>query len=488
MKDTAQHYFTNDSIKYLLIVGDFDDVPAQTFVEDNKTGVTDHQYGLQNDSSHIPQIRRGRIPVNNTTELSTVLNKIIKYEQMPIIDSTSYKKALHLAHFQDGDNYSTPRPRDGYEDRAFTLCAENLRSYMTNYNNKDIIRGYVHEDSIVPTHWNNSTYSNGAVIPADLNEGVYSWVYSANDIKSAIESGVFYVFYRGHGDEVSWLIPSFSGSSLNGQPLTNGDKLPFIFSIACYTGKYNYKYCDCMAEKLLKRQGGGCVGMIAATHNSFSGYNDAMAFGMFDAIWPGFTPVHTLKNYSTVTFDIPTYEIGDIMDLGLCRMKETWGNDYRMWKRYHCFGDPSMMLYTENPQFIQSPDIHIIGDSLYVHVPDGECRISIVNNVTNEVQSYLGNDVIQYVGNNDISVCIDKHNYVPYVWHKDVYIQNEDIVASNREYHAKNVKVGNHVTDQKPQGNVTITNSNVTIKADKVVLDRGTKINLGSTLKINALH
>ena len=77
---------------------------------------------------------------------------------------------------------------------------------------------------------------------------------------------------------------------------------------------------------------------------------------------------------------------------------------------------------------------------------------------------------------------------VPYVWHKDVYIQNEDIVASNREYHAKNVKVGNHVTDQKPQGNVTITNSNVTIKADKVVLDRGTKINLGSTLKINALH
>ena len=238
VKDTAQHYFTNDSIKYLLIVGDFDDVPAQTFVEDNKTGVTDHQYGLPNDSSHIPQIRRGRIPVNNTTELSTVLNKIIKYEQMPIIDSTSYKKALHLAHFQDGDNYSTPRPRDGYEDRAFTLCAENLRSYMTNYNNKDIIRGYVHEDSIVPTHWNNSTYSNGAVIPADLNEGVYSWVYSANDIKSAIESGVFYVFYRGHGDEVSWLIPSFSGSSLNGQPLTNGDKLPFIFSIACYTGKY----------------------------------------------------------------------------------------------------------------------------------------------------------------------------------------------------------------------------------------------------------
>lgn len=61
-------------------------------------------------------------------------------------------------------------------------------------------------------------------------------------------------------------------------------------------------------------------------------------------------------------------------------------------------------------------------------------------------------------------------------------------VGINREYHAKNIKVGKHVTDQKPQGNVTVTNSNVTIKADKVVLDKGTQINLGSTLKVNSLH
>ena len=73
---------------------------------------------------------------------------------------------------------------------------------------------------------------------------------------------------------------------------------------------------------------------------------------------------------------------------------------------------------------------------------------------------------------------------MPYVWHKDIYIQNENIVASNREYHAKNVKVGNHVTDQKPKGNVNVTNSNVIIKANKVLLDKGTTINLGSTLEV----
>lgn len=61
-------------------------------------------------------------------------------------------------------------------------------------------------------------------------------------------------------------------------------------------------------------------------------------------------------------------------------------------------------------------------------------------------------------------------------------------VGINREYHAKNIKVGKHVADQKPQGNVTVTNSNVTIKADKVTLDKGTTINIGSSLIIRALQ
>lgn len=47
-----------------------------------------------------------------------------------------------------------------------------------------------------------------------------------------------------------------------------------------------------------------------------------------------------------------------------------------------------------------------------------------------------------------------------------------------------NVKVGKHVTDQEPQGNVNVFNSNITIRADKLVLDKGTKINIGSVLNV----
>ena len=244
-----------------------------------------------------------------------------------------------------------------------------------------------------------------------------------------------------------------------------------------------------MAERLLKIQGGGGVGVIAATEKSYSGYNDALAYGIFDAIWPGFTPMYGLKNYGTyTTFTSPTYEVGEIMDLGLLRMSETWGNSLLQKRLYHCFGDPSMMLYTETPKNFVEPVVRINNDTLYVNVSEEECRINIVDNTTNDVQSYLGNSINQYVGGSDISVCIDKHNYVPYVWSRNVYLQNENLLSENREYHAQNVRVGKHVTEQRPQGNVNITNSRVFIKANNVLLDKGTYINVGSTFKIKTTN
>ena len=499
--DTIQYHFDTDSIDYLLIVGDVDDVPpADTVYYNAKEAITDYQYGII-DNNNIPQVARGRIPVNNTTELMTILNKIVKYEQTPINDVNFYNTALHLSRFQDGDqDVQTPRPKDGYEDVAFTLCVENIRNYLVTNYEKNVVRGYVHGMDVVPTHWNSSTYSDGDSIPFDLRPGIYDWSFNYINIKSVIENGVFYVLYRGHGQEGIWTSPGFPidippiHQSL---PLANSNKFPFIFSITCLTGKYNYGGGDCLAEKFLKNQNqsGGCVGIIAATQESYSGYNDAMTFGIFDAIWPGFIPIYRLNSYGTSTYNSPTYEVGKIMDLGLIRMSETWGfPSFRhpcaeyTWKLYHCFGDPSMMLYTDKPQYFNNPSIKLNNDTLYVNVFDGDCRINIVNNVTNEVQSYYGDAVALYVGNDDITICLDKHNFVPYVWKKDIYIQNEDIVSTKREYHAQSVKIGNHVTDQKPQGNVIVTNSNVTIKADKVTLDKGTTINIGSSLIIRALQ
>lgn len=489
--DTIQHYFKRDSIYYLLIVGDCDDVPAEEFrnyEEEDSIAITDYQYGLP--VNEIAQIKRGRIPVNNTTELAIILNKIITYEQTPIIDEGFYNTSLHCARFEDGDNNHAS---DGYEDRCFTLCAEELHQHIANNFDKNIIRVYACSPTVNPTHWNRYVYSYGDTIPSYLTRGNFEWVGNKNNIKDIIEDGTFYVFYRAHGWERSWASPSFPPFPASYISLDNGNKLPFFFNIACLNGKYNLDSSDygCMAEQLLKIQGGGAVGVLAASGTSYSGYNDAFAYGIFDAIWPGFSPLYGLRGYGNTSFSDPTYEVGEIMDLGLLRMSETWGaptgrsvGRLKTKKLYHCFCDPSMMLYTENPQYFNTPSIYIKNDTLYVNVLEEECKINIVNNTTDEVQSYLGENLSLYVGNNDISVCIDKHNYVPYVWHKNLYIQNENIVSTSKEYHAQNVKVGNDVTSQKLQGNVNLINSKVSFKANNVLFDRGTYVNVGSTLNV----
>ena len=65
------------------------------------------------------------------------------------------------------------------------------------------------------------------------------------------------------------------------------------------------------------------------------------------------------------------------------------------------------------------------------------------------------------------------------------YIQNMNIVGKLEEMHDV-IKVGNHVTDSELSGDVTTSEANVNLKARKVLLDKGTYISKGSTLRINS--
>lgn len=131
--------------------------------------------------------------------------------------------------------------------------------------------------------------------------------------------------------------------------LNNGSKLPVVFSINCLTGKFNHVR-DCFAETFLKKENGGCVGIIAASEASLSGYNDALSEMMFDAIWPSnvlridmpdFGPDHR-ENVAK-----PVYELGRILDMGMKYLSVIEGVYLnRMYTRelFHCFGDPSMKI------------------------------------------------------------------------------------------------------------------------------------------------
>ena len=469
------------SLDYVLIVGGNDDVPGMpfdfSFKDEVYHAVTDFYYGLP-DTDSIPQIYRGRITGDNSSEISTVLNKIIQYEKNPPMDESFYTTALHCSYFEDYNhkNFS----EDGYEDGTFVLTSENIRNHLVD-KGYHIPRQYAKGSPYTTLYWSD-VFSDGVPLPADLQPGTFLLNGNADSIRNIINNGTFYVFYHGHGETEFWQNPFFSYYDISS--LQNGNKLPVIFSMTCLTGKYNLPY-DCFAEKALKKSDGGCVGIFASTDIGITGYSDAVAMGMFDAIWPNLQLTYFITNYypyQYTSFSIPTYELGQILDRGLLRMGETnnWdeSNKNDIYKLYHCFGDPSMRIYTDKPKHFAEPSIFSRNDTIYVFVEDGDCKITFLNKLTNRMESYIGNYAAYANPADSLVICLDRHNYVPYIWDysKDLFIQNENIQNETRIYKGNAIYIGNNVTSTKPTGDVNIQSSNITIQGKRLELRPGTRI------------
>ena len=487
---TIQGIYNQDdtNLCYLLIVGDAYDVPASDIgkrTTDNGTSIyrTDLYYGCMNDNNeYVPEIKRGRIPVGNNNDATIVLNKIIQYEQNPTTDFYFYNTGLHCAYFQDKD-------ANGYADRRFTQTSEEILYYMEEYIGKNIHRVYATESFVSPHHWNNDEYSYGEEIPSYLKRPTFAWNGDSLDIISHINEGTFYILRRGHGSSVGWDEPPFKNSNISS--LNNGSKLPVVFSICCLNGKFSHT--NCFAETFLKKENGGCVGIIAATEKSLSGYNDVLSEAMFDLIWPDSVLRITMPFYEG--FDDrrgivkSVYEIGNILDLGMYYMDElkTGFSFSRLYTRelFHCFGDPSLMIRTEVPQKF-SPSIKRTNGVISVNANCDSTRISFYTPSTNQVDSYFGRTIDYPTTADSVIVCIDKHNYIPFVVNcdKNVYIQNETI-NDERVYVGENILIGKNVTTLKEQGEVLIQNANVKFQGKDVILQPGTTIT-NSNVEINA--
>ncbi len=507
VKDTVKQFYneTDKKLYYLFIVGDESIVPAPlvTFTYYNSTSqkyetvdcVTDLHYAcLDDNSDNTPDIHYGRIPIDNISDAEIVFDKIRAYEESPILDTSFYNTALNCAYFQDNPTKTNSQtlPPDTYADRRFAQTSEEVAQYVIEQG-KIVNRVYYTKNTNTPLCWNNGLYGLGDSIPNYLRKPGFAWDGNYQDIINSINQGVFYVLHRDHGATSCWGDPYFCKSHISS--LSNQNKLPVVFSLNCLTGRYQESSTvDCFAETFLKKENGGCVAIYAATGTSFSGYNDALATGMFDAIWPnpGLRSIFpkTSNGGEVSPTPTPTYELGQILQIGMVRMKETWGATRKTGalhtqRLFHLFGDPSMQIYTDCPTSIQTPNISRVGDTIYVEVQDGDARISFYTPSIKHVDTYYGTNVNYQTDSDEVIVCISRHNHIPYITNANnlVYIQNETI-NDNRVYSGNTIKVGRNVTSKKTSGDVIINSGNVNMVGNRVELQAGTKVSKGAVLKI----
>lgn len=406
IKNKIQSLYNSSNECYALIIGDHIDVPAisSTFRPTDTVEpfhFTDLYYGcLDGSDDYFSDIYIGRLPVSTLAEANVVINKIINYEKNPPINAPFYNSGMICSEFFDNNYNST-------EDDPLITTSESIRNHLMSLG-KSVDRIY----SIYNNNINPLRFYNGDALPSDLLKPTFSWAGSSTNIINSINAGRFFALHYGHGYYYSWSTPDFYVNHINS--LTNNNLLPVVFSINCLTGAYNYSNGDCIAEAFLKKLNGGCVGIFAPTNNNYIYYSKAITSSIFNNIWP------QSENINSVC------RLGEILNnslIAMCTSPETPNNIRKYHSEiFHCFGDPSMMIRTENPTTISNVfvnrnaevegavrvSISGLGDNNH-YIAFHDTRIGKTFLVKGSSALYRTNDP------NYVNICVYNQNKIPYI-------------------------------------------------------------------------
>ena len=321
-------YDANNDLLYVQLVGDWADIKSDAM----GGAPTDPQLGCVVGSDQVADITIGRLSANSPAHVTVQVDKIINYEKNPDAGEEWYQAALGVA--------SNQGPGDDGE---------------LDYQQIDVI----YNDKLDPF-----TYESFST--------AYDPSGTAQMVSNAINSGVSIINYCGHGSETSWGSTGFSNSHIS--QLSNGNKLPIIFSVACVNGAFNGGG-DCFAEAWLKKENGGAVMTLMSTINQpwdppMRGqdyFNDIIIGGYDYSAHPGQNGINTTEQRTT---------IGAIVFNGFVLMtsESGGGSDWETVKTWTLFGDPAMQPRTDIPGDISvSNDVVMAGIpfSTTVSGPDG---------------------------------------------------------------------------------------------------------------------
>ena len=230
-------YMANPNLSHVLLVGDVAQIPGISYTAgsgwNNYSGKSDNMYGQIVGNDLYNDIIIGRFSAENETHVTTQVNKVIHYER----DINASDTWLT---FGDGlGNNDGP----GHFNELDWQHIENIRTDLLAYNYTTVYQDYPYV----------SGYSTSAAI-----------------LSQHINDGVSIINYCNHGSETGWALNSYSNSNVNA--LTNVNKLPIVWSVACLNGKYDHGQ-PCFGETWLR-----------ATNNNSAEQPTGAVGGMFSYI------------------------------------------------------------------------------------------------------------------------------------------------------------------------------------------------------------
>ncbi len=272
LRDYLQDYYeSHPMLEYVLLVGDVTgaySIPTHLIESYNDADYpldqTDYPYTFFSDSDiYSPHFFIGRWSIQDQSELLNIISRTIGYSRLinPVNGSSLDSEYLNNAMIVAG-NYADP-PQFWPVTPVWT--SQWLKDRLVDYNYSNIDEFYF-------------TASNP-------NED------QTSDIGNSWSDGVGIINYRGWGDASGWKKPIFKKEHI--EDLSNGWKLPVVFSFVCNTGDFgNENNETCFGEKMVKTGSfaapKGAVAMIGPSDlDTDTKYNNVICADVWDHILEG---------------------------------------------------------------------------------------------------------------------------------------------------------------------------------------------------------
>ena len=352
------------NLVFVLFVGDYEHITPHAVGAER----SDNWFGQIEGTDHYEEVLIGRFSVQTDAHVANHVNKVIHYERDVEEGITWGNKGLGIGYIGAGNGHY------GEDD----------------YQHIDLIR-----DTLEHYTYEQVTELHGGGGGA-----------SATSISSTINQGVSIINYCNHGSEISWGVANYSTSNVNA--LVNDNMLPFVWSVACLNGKFNYGGAngECFAEAWMR-----------ATDNA-TGEPTGAVGGMFS--WmsqPWIPPMYGQDEMVDVlcewrSADQYNHTFGGASlngNFNVIDMSGSGGNDTH--DTWILFGDPSLMVRTDNPVGMDvtcNPSILMLGMSeMEVGATDTEYGIvtlSMDNEIIATGNIVNGNCVLSFDPMSDIGM------------------------------------------------------------------------------------
>ena len=293
---------------FLLLLGNEDDIPPIYDYYNNYPSDDFYSTDSADLYSGKPQLKSGRIPIENQNDAETIIEKIRNYALN--LEPGIWRSKIALI---ADDNYRK--------------CSPDITEFIHTKNSDVIFDSLTNLVPITPfygANYNIQLKSDGCEYP-DLT----------NDAIRAINNGFALINYTGHGDPSTWSDEKFISKNRDINIINaKNNKLAIWIAGTCSFGKYNNE--ESFMEALLAKKN-GAIAIIAST----------------DAI--GYTPN---REFIESIFGISNdYGIQDIINnnskyfyKGKIRLSELVHNSknnidsYNDYYKFHTFGDPALTL------------------------------------------------------------------------------------------------------------------------------------------------